>query len=181
MVINYLVIFLNVTPRKLSVTNDIPKAWHHIHTYAWAKMWTRISCLTLMRSAITAILKLIAPSCPSLPSPSRPLHLPHLSPSSLSLTSSPSPSPLSLSLSLPLCRSPSLHLSPPSLSLPLPSSLSPSPALSYECICTVSSIYPNNAVIAKTAKVLSRFVTSANNNWRYLGINGLASLVQVSV
>lgn len=53
-------------------------------------------------------------------------------------------------------------------------------ALSYECICTVASIYPNNAVIAKTAKVLSRFVTSANNNWRYLGINGLASLVQVN-
>ena len=44
-------IFLNVTPRKLSVTNDIPKAWHHVRTYAWAEMWTRISCLALMRSA----------------------------------------------------------------------------------------------------------------------------------
>ena len=39
-----------------SMTNGIPKAWQHIHTYAHiciGQIWTRISCLTLMRSAIT--------------------------------------------------------------------------------------------------------------------------------
>ena len=54
-------------------------------------------------------------------------------------------------------------------------------AISYECISTVATIYPNNSVVAKTARSLSRFVTSTNNNWRYLGINGLALLVQVPI
>ncbi|CAI8050732.1 AP-4 complex subunit epsilon-1 [Geodia barretti] len=53
-------------------------------------------------------------------------------------------------------------------------------AISYECIKTVATIYPNNSVVSTTAKCLSRFVTSTNNDWRYLGINGLASLVQVN-
>ena len=68
-----------------------------------------------------------------------------------------------------------------SLSLSLSQTLTPfsPPAISYECIRTVAKIYPNNSVVSKTAKCLSRFVTSTNNNWRYLGINGLASIVQV--
>ena len=69
-------------------------------------------------------------------------------------------------------------LPPPLFPLP-PYFLTPSPAISYECIKTVATIYPNNSVVSTTAKCLSRFVTSTNNDWRYLGINGLASLVQV--
>ena len=89
-----------------------------------------------------------------------------------------SPFPSSLSRLLYHPSFPSLH--PPSLSLPLPPPPpSLSPAISYECIRTVASVYPNNSVVAKTAKSLSRFVTSTNNNWRYLGITGLALLVQV--
>ena len=50
-------IFINVTPSKLSTTNDIPKVWHHVHiyvhTYALTEMWTH---LVLMRLAIIHVL-----------------------------------------------------------------------------------------------------------------------------
>ena len=44
--------FLSVTPGSLSVTNEIAK---RDFTYVLAKIWTRISCLALMRSATNAL------------------------------------------------------------------------------------------------------------------------------
>lgn len=55
-----------------------------------------------------------------------------------------------------------------------------SSAISYECIRTITSIYPNSALIEKAAKTIGRFVTASNNNWKYLGINSLAALVQIN-
>ncbi len=54
------------------------------------------------------------------------------------------------------------------------------PAISYECIRTVSVIYPNSVLVDKAAKTISRFVTASNNNWKYLGITALASLVLIN-
>ena len=53
-------------------------------------------------------------------------------------------------------------------------------AISYECIRTVSGIYPNSVLIDNAAKTISRFVTASNNNWKYLGITALASLVLIN-
>ena len=54
--------FLSVTPGSLSVTNEIRKrdftyVRTHVRTYVFAEIWTRISCLALMRSAIIIIHK----------------------------------------------------------------------------------------------------------------------------
>ena len=44
--------FLSVTPGSLSVTNEIAKRdFTYVRTYVLAEIWTRISCLALMRSA----------------------------------------------------------------------------------------------------------------------------------
>ena len=54
-------------------------------------------------------------------------------------------------------------------------------AISYECIRTITSIYPNNALIEKAGKAVARFVhSSSSNNWKYLGINALGLLVQIN-
>ena len=53
-------------------------------------------------------------------------------------------------------------------------------AISYECIRTVSGIYPNSVLIDNAAKTISRFVMASNNNWKYLGITALASLVLIN-
>ncbi len=42
-------------------------------------------------------------------------------------------------------------------------------AITYECIRTITAIYPNAAVIKKAAGTISRFLTNQNNNWKYLG------------
>ena len=54
-------------------------------------------------------------------------------------------------------------------------------AISYECIRTITSIYPNNSLIEKAGKAIARFVhSSSSNNWKYLGINALGLLVQIN-
>ena len=53
-------------------------------------------------------------------------------------------------------------------------------AICYECIRTIAAIYPNNALIERAAQAIVRFVTASNNNWKYLGINALTSLVQIN-
>ena len=54
-------------------------------------------------------------------------------------------------------------------------------AISYECIRTITSIYPNNALIEKAGRAVARFVhSSSSNNWKYLGINALGLLVQIN-
>ena len=42
-------------------------------------------------------------------------------------------------------------------------------AITYECIRTVTTIYPRTDLIKKAADSVARFLTAANNNWKYLG------------
>lgn len=52
-------------------------------------------------------------------------------------------------------------------------------AIIYECVKTITAIFPDAALLAEAAKCISRFVTSESHNLKYLGVNGLASIVQV--
>lgn len=52
-------------------------------------------------------------------------------------------------------------------------------AIVYECTRTVTSIYPDPALIEDAASSISRFITSDNHNLKYLGVNALASIVQI--
>jgi AP-4 complex subunit epsilon-1 len=53
-------------------------------------------------------------------------------------------------------------------------------AIVYECVRTVTAIYPDNALIEDASLSISRFLTSDNNNLKYLGINALAAIVQIN-
>lgn len=52
-------------------------------------------------------------------------------------------------------------------------------AIVYECVRTVTSIYPDPSLIEDAANSISRFITSDNHNLKYLGVNALASIVQI--
>lgn len=49
-----------------------------------------------------------------------------------------------------------------------------------QCVRTSTTIYPDTALIEEAARCISRFISSDNHNLKYLGINSLASIVQVS-
>ncbi|CAN6447753.1 unnamed protein product [Victoria cruziana] len=53
-------------------------------------------------------------------------------------------------------------------------------AVLYECICTVSSIYPSSKLLETAAEVTSRFLKSDNHNLKYMGVDALRRLVRVS-
>ncbi|XVE65419.1 hypothetical protein DITRI_Ditri07aG0178800 [Diplodiscus trichospermus] len=53
-------------------------------------------------------------------------------------------------------------------------------AVLYECICCVSSIYPNPKLLESAADVISRFLKSDSHNLKYMGIDALGRLIKIS-
>ncbi|KAK2647778.1 hypothetical protein Ddye_015267 [Dipteronia dyeriana] len=53
-------------------------------------------------------------------------------------------------------------------------------AILYECICCVSSIYPNPKLIESAADVIARFLKSDSHNLKYMGIDALGRLIKTS-
>jgi len=51
-------------------------------------------------------------------------------------------------------------------------------AVMYECVRTVTHIYPNATLLDAAAASIARFVKSENHNLKYLGITGLADIVK---
>jgi hypothetical protein len=52
-------------------------------------------------------------------------------------------------------------------------------AVIYDCVRTVTTIYPNIPLLEAAAAHIARFVQSENHNLKYLGIKALAQIVQV--
>jgi len=52
-------------------------------------------------------------------------------------------------------------------------------AVIFECVKTVTRIYPQPQLLASAAENTSRFITSDNRNLRYIGVDALTAIVQV--
>ncbi|KAK9132159.1 hypothetical protein Scep_011687 [Stephania cephalantha] len=50
----------------------------------------------------------------------------------------------------------------------------------YECICCVSSIYPNSKLLEAAAEVTSRFLKGESHNLKYMGIDALGRLIKIN-
>ncbi len=51
-------------------------------------------------------------------------------------------------------------------------------AIVYECIRTITRIYPNPMLLDAAAASISRFIGSDNQNLKYFGVTALAQIVQ---
>ncbi len=54
-------------------------------------------------------------------------------------------------------------------------------AIMFECIKTITRIYPQAELLAAAAENTARFMTSENRNLRYIGIDALLAIVSVNV
>ncbi|KAK9153064.1 hypothetical protein Sjap_000544 [Stephania japonica] len=50
----------------------------------------------------------------------------------------------------------------------------------YECICCVSSIFPNSKLLEAAAEVTSRFLKGESHNLKYMGIDALGRLIKIN-
>ena len=53
-------------------------------------------------------------------------------------------------------------------------------AIVYECVKTVTDLYPNPTLLAACADIVSHFLKQPNNNLRYIGIDALAHIVKIN-
>ncbi|CAM9395079.1 unnamed protein product [Sphacelaria rigidula] len=51
-------------------------------------------------------------------------------------------------------------------------------AVVYECVRTVTTIYPNAPLLDTAAASISRFISAENHNLKYVGVTGLAAIVR---
>jgi AP-4 complex subunit epsilon-1 len=51
-------------------------------------------------------------------------------------------------------------------------------AIVYECVTTITTIYPNTILLDAAATSISRFIRSDSHNLKYIGIKGLAAIVK---
>ena len=51
-------------------------------------------------------------------------------------------------------------------------------AVVYECILTIVAIYPNATLLDAAADAIARFIQSRSHNLKYLGVTGLAAIVE---
>eukprot|EP01006_Ploeotia_vitrea_P026210 TRINITY_DN59179_c0_g1_i2.p1 TRINITY_DN59179_c0_g1~~TRINITY_DN59179_c0_g1_i2.p1 ORF type:complete len:1115 (+),score=213.75 TRINITY_DN59179_c0_g1_i2:86-3430(+) len=51
-------------------------------------------------------------------------------------------------------------------------------AVIYECVKSITSIYPNQECLEAAADAISKFITSSNPNLKYLGITSLSAIVR---
>ncbi len=53
-------------------------------------------------------------------------------------------------------------------------------AIVYQCLNTICTIYPSEHLIELASKTISRFIVSDSRNLKYIGITGLARIVQIN-
>lgn len=51
-------------------------------------------------------------------------------------------------------------------------------AVVYECVRTITAIYPNSTLLDAAADAISRFIQSQSQNLKYFGVTGLAAIVE---
>ena len=51
-------------------------------------------------------------------------------------------------------------------------------AIVYECVRTIVTIYPNATLLDAAGEAISRFIQSRSHNLKYLGVTGLAAIVE---
>ena len=54
-------------------------------------------------------------------------------------------------------------------------------ALVYQCLKTITTIFPHQPLIDEASKTISRFLSSDSHNLKYIGITGLASIVKIDL
>jgi len=52
-------------------------------------------------------------------------------------------------------------------------------ALVYQCLKTITYIYPSQSLIDAATNTIARFLSSESHNLKYIGITGLAAIVKI--